>query len=126
MTLGSVLVRTGAAASSWSAQFDMQWPGADIVVDDMSWFRGRRPTRWERRPERSPRGHPGGRSRGACRRRRQRSTRDGNPIYVEWTDRRLDDPMLAGSVEIIDGRVPRDGEVLLDPAVAAALGLDRR
>jgi putative ABC transport system permease protein len=121
MTLGSVLVRTGAAASSWSAQFDMQWPGADIVVDDMSWSAGATDA-MERRLSDLPAGtrvvdHVGVSTATSA------LDRDGNPIYVEWTDRRLDDPMLAGSVEIIDGRVPRDGEVLLDPAVAAALGL---
>ncbi len=121
MTLGSVLVRTGAAASSWSAQFDMQWPGADIAIEGTTWSAAERDG-LARRLDTLPAGsrvvdHLGASTTISA------GNRDGDEVYFEWTDRRLDDPMLAGSVEVIDGRVPRDGEVLLDPGVAEALGL---
>lgn len=121
MTLGSVLVRTGAAASSWPVQFDMQWPGADIVIEGTTWSAAERDG-LARRLDTLPAGsrivdHLGASTTISA------GNLDGDEVYFEWTDRRLDDPMLAGSVEVIDGRVPRDGEVLLDPGVAEALGL---
>lgn len=121
MTLGSVLVRTGAAASSWQAQFDMQWPGADIVIEGTPWSVAER-DEMNRRLDVLPSGsrvidHVSVSTSSSA------LDRDGNPVFFEWTDRQLDDAMLAGSVEIIDGRVPRDGEVLLDPGVAEVLAL---
>ncbi len=120
MTLGSVIVRTEAASSEWPARFELQWPGADLVVDNG----GSGTVGLDVAPQLDL---PAG-SRtldhlwvyteiASVDSARQRP-------YVVWTDLPIADPMVAGSVDIVDGRAPSSGEVLLDPEVADDLGVD--
>ena len=48
---------------------------------------------------------------------------DGEQQNVVLTDAPLDDPMVASAIEILDGRPPVVGEVLIGPEIAADRGL---
>ncbi len=118
MTLGSVLVRTNAEGRAWPAQFERRYGDADIAVDAaIASFT------FENPPSAAL---PSG-------------TRELDylwvltflqPVdpadeadFVVLTDAPLDDPMVSSAVEIVDGRTPTSGEVLIGPDLAAARGL---
>ena len=119
MTLGSVLVRSEDATNDWSAQFDRQWPGADVVITT---DRAATAPIGDRLAADLP-------DRGRMLSYLSTTTeitasdaRDGR-MYVTFTDAPLGDTMLAGSIDVLDGRIPEVGEVLIDPTVADRLGV---
>jgi putative ABC transport system permease protein len=119
MTLGSVLVRSESATNEWSAQFVLEWPGADMVITtDLA---STAPI-GDRLAAELP---------DSARMLSYLSTsteitaadaRDGR-MYVTFTDAPISDTMLAGSIDVLDGRIPEVGEVLIDRTVADQFGV---
>ena len=118
MTIGSVLVRTNAEGREWPNQFALRYGTADVAVDqNIASF-----TTAEVSPDALPLG-----------------TRaldylwvytflppvdpDGEQQNVVLTDAPLDDPMVSSAIEILDGRPPVAGEVLIGPELADDRGL---
>lgn len=116
MTLGSVLVRTESASSAWSASWERRYPGADIAVE--SFADGGVPNPGVALPTDA---------RSIEYLAVYTDVTAADPligrVWAMWTDAPIADPMLAGSIELLEGRFPSDGEVLLDPRVADELGV---
>lgn len=114
MTLGSVLVRTESASSAWSASWDRRFPGADIAVEGIV-GKGDEPVDFALPADT--------RTLDFMTLYTDTTAADASigsigRVWTVWTDAPIDDPMLSGSIELLDGRWPADGELLLDPAVA--------
>ena len=119
MTLGSVLVRSQHASNEWPAQFNLDWPGADAVITTDA---ASTTSIVDRVTADAP---DGSRVLSYLTTTTEVTTADlrVGRMYVTFTDMPLDDPMLAGSVEVLDGRLPVAGEVLLEPTVADHFGV---
>lgn len=116
MTLGSVKVRTESASSAWAEGWDRRFPGADIAVEALV-GEGAAPV-----DVALP---AGTRTLDFVTLYTDTTAGDASVgrVWTMWTDAPIDDPMLAGSIELLDGRWPSDGELLLDPKVAEELGV---
>ncbi len=123
MTIGSVLART--ETNGWADQFARRYGSADIAVD-AGWFG---PTSTDSGPTASgdvalPTGHD--------QRRPTLGQHVGDPgsephdqlnNWVTFTDLVLVGDGTGQPIEVVEGRAPRVGEVLLGKRVAKALGV---
>ncbi len=119
MTLGSVLVRTHGQGREWPNQFERRYGVADVAVDaNVASF-----TNSDVSPNAVP---PGTRSLDYLWVYTFLPPDDpsGTEQTVVLTDAPLDDPMVSSAVEIIDGRAPAVGEVLIGPDLANDRGLE--
>ena len=116
MTLGSILVRTDAAASEWSHRFAVRYGTADLAIDP-----GVMGTAWAGNGVELP---SGTRSIDYVWASGYLSPTSESPAaYVSFTDAPLTDPMVASAFDVIDGLAPSVGEVLIGPDLAEERGL---
>lgn len=116
MTVGSVTVRTEARSSIWKAQFERRYPGADVAVDPQFMFGDGAATDVAVPPagtrtidylwthtDLTP------------------AAAGARAVWAVWSDMPLDDPMVDGAVELLEGHAAGVGELVLHPDVADAL-----
>ena len=114
MTIGSVVARS--ESGDWSAQFARRYGDADIAVD-----RSRVAFSDEQRPAALP---PGTEVTDYLWVNTAVDGGDGTGfIYGTVTDIDLADPATGSPIEVVDGRIPRVGEIMLPPDLADSLGV---
>ncbi|MEJ7800114.1 MAG: ABC transporter permease [Ilumatobacter sp.] len=114
MTIGGVFARS--ESGSWPAQFERRFGDADIAVDSSQFASPTTDAPTVTLPS-------GTTSLDFIWVNTQLSTSDATTPFwfATITDIDLGDPANGAPIEVIDGRVPRDGEILLPVDLAAAL-----
>lgn len=119
MTAGSILVRTQSA--DWTDRFERRYGAADIAVDaqviGMAASDGPSPEL------------PAGTRRTEYLWVTSSATAEGvsaptDTLWGSFTDLDLSDPVAGNRIEILDGRAPRDGEILTTADNADQLGVE--